>query len=160
MRRRSDPSLTEGRSTAMKKSMKLAAVGLGGVLVVLSQSATLNVKPGEWQMHMTSVMMGKPIDYKSCVKASDLNISTWTSGTRSKCTWKVLNATSTDMELQGSDCRMGNGPGVAQIHAKIHTTDAEDAHGTFDVTINAYGQTMSNHGQLTGKWIGPTCTRN
>jgi hypothetical protein len=144
----------------MNRNVKVAMIGLGGALVVLSQSATLNVKPGEWHLNMTSMTMGKPMQYNSCIKASDRSISTWTSGSRAKCTWKVLQATSTDMELQGSNCDVGGGAGIAQIHAKIHAIDPEHTQGSFDVTVNAFGRTITNHAKLTGKWIAPTCTGN
>lgn len=130
----------------------------------------LNVKTGLWQLTRTMTWTGLPpqfaaamnnghaLQYKSCVKAKDLNSNPWADGSGDICTWKALHSNGTDMELHGRSCQLGKEYGLtAEILGKIHVIDSEDGTGSFDVTLTGNGQTMHGHASYTGKWIGATC---
>lgn len=130
----------------------------------------LNVKTGLWQMTETitwtglppqmAAMMsnGRPVTYKSCVTANNLNSNPWADNSRDKCTWTALNSTGTNMDVRATGCQIGNDFGMtAEVHGKIHAVDSEDGTGSMDITLTGNGQTMRGHASYTGKWISASC---
>jgi hypothetical protein len=142
----------------MRKIVLLCAPGLWTAIAFGAGNLhPLNVKPGLWQMTMTA-RMGAPMHYKSCLKPKDLTAAAWTKGMGlSGCTWKVLNSTSTDIELQTTGCEKDSNGTTMQLHGKVHAIDSENTTGSFDISLTDNGQAISNHADLTGKWIGATC---
>jgi hypothetical protein len=157
----------------MSKAIAAAVICLA---VSLAFAATeplqpLDVKTGLWQMTetvtwtglppqlATAMKNGQPRNYKTCVKAKDLNMNPWADGSGEKCTWTVLNSTGTDMEVRGSSCDMGRDYGMtAEAHGTIHILDSENGTGSFAVTLTGNGQTMNGHASYTGKWISASCS--
>jgi hypothetical protein len=130
----------------------------------------LNVKTGLWQMTeiitwtglppQTAAMMknGQARNYKSCVKAKDLNNNPWADGSGEKCVWRVVKSSSTDMEVEGTSCEMGKNYGMtAEAHGTIHVLDSENGTGSFAVVLTGNGQTMNGHASYTGKWVSASC---
>jgi hypothetical protein len=131
----------------------------------------LNVKTGQWQIAQTMTWTGLPPQlrsampggaahtYQSCVKSKDLSSNPWADGSNDSCTWTVLSSTGTDMEFQGSGCDLGKDFGMtANVHGKIHVVDPQNGTGSFDITLNGRGQTITGHASYTGKWVGASCS--
>jgi hypothetical protein len=159
----------------MRKMITAAVMALS-VCLAFAEAETLHpldVKTGLWQMAETVTWTGLPpqfaaamkngqtLNYKSCVKATDLNTNPWTNGADEKCVWTVLNSTGTDMEVRGTSCDLGKNYGMtADAHGKIHILDSENGTGSFEVTLTGNGQTMHGHAAYTGKWISASCPAN
>lgn len=159
----------------MHKTLAIPAICLAVSLAFAAAEdiQPLKVKTGLWDMNQTTTWTGLPpqfaammksgqtIHYKSCVKPKDLITNPWADGSGEKCSWKVLNSTGTDMEVQSMSCDLGKNFGMtAATHGKIHVIDSENGTGTFDITLTGNGQTMNGHASYTGKWSGPTCPAN
>jgi hypothetical protein len=127
----------------------------------------LNVKPGQWQVTETYTVTGLPsgmsnrpqtITYKSCVTIKDLTTNPF-SDPESKCTWKVLNSSGSDMEVKGTSCALGRNEGMkADVHLKLHAVDSEHVKGSGDWTANGEGMNFTGNATGNGKWLGATCT--
>lgn len=154
----------------MKKIVASILLGTAVTLAIAASLHPLNVKPGLWQMTVTSTWKGLPPQfasamasgrtrtYQTCVKPEDLSTNPWSEGSGEKCTWSVLNSTGTDMEVRGTSCEMGSEYGMtSEVHGKIHVIDSENGTGSFDVTMTGNGRTMSGHSSYTGKWVGSSC---
>lgn len=155
----------------MKKA--IAAPALFGVVAAAAVAAAfhpLNVKTGLWQMTETATWNGLPPQlndamgngransYQTCVTTEDLKTNPWAEGSSEKCRWTVLTSTGTDMEVRGTSCDMGSEFGMtAEVHGKIHVLDSENGTGSFDITMNGNGQTVTGHATFTGKWVGSSC---
>jgi hypothetical protein len=159
----------------MKKAAAAAVLCLAASLAYSAAGNVqpLNVKTGLWQMNQTMTWTGLPpqlaaamkngrtLNYKSCVKAKDLNSNPFADGSGQKCTWTVLNSTGTDMEVKGTSCDMGKEYGMtSEVHGKIHVVDSENGTGTFDIALTGNGQTMNGHASYTGKWMSARCPAN
>ncbi len=155
----------------MRKRSLLAAVLLSAtVLYAGSNSQPLQVKTGLWQVtenlnysglppEMQRMMgQGRPITYKSCVRAKDLNSNPFESGSDEHCKWTVLNSSATDMDVKGTGCRLGANEGMdANVNLKIHIVDPGTVTATADGTAVGNGMNVSMHNAYTGKWISATC---
>src|ERR1700680_3490452 len=153
----------------MRKAIAVAVICLAASLASAAGDVhPLNVKTGLWQMteiitwtglppQMAALMKnGQPIKYKSCVKEKDLSSNPWADGSGEKCAWTVLKSSSTDMEVRGTSCQMGN-YGTAEVHGTIHVTDTENGTGSFAIVLTGNGQTMNGHATYTGKWVAASC---
>src|SRR5689334_2893326 len=97
----------------MQKSLFLAAIiSSSAVLLMAADPQPLNVKPGLWQITMTSTIQGLPAPstttYKSCVKKEDLAKYPFTDPD-DKCTWTVGNSTGGKMDTKGTCMPPGQG---------------------------------------------------
>ena len=111
----------------MKKTLVVGLIGLsaGPVFAAADKVQPLDAKPGLWQTTMTP-KNGATMTYKNCLKAEDLASGKWANNF--KCsTWRVLNCTGTDIEVEGRGCNMGHGM-TADLHMKFHFPDSQ--HGT------------------------------
>jgi hypothetical protein len=151
---------------------KVIAVGMVCLAASLATAAgdvqPLNAKTGLWQMtqvvtwtglppqYASMMKNGQPVKYKSCVKEKDLTSNPWGHGSEQKCDWKVVKSSSSDMEVEGKSCQMGDF-GTAEMHGTIHVSDSENGTGTFNIVLTAQGQKMNGHATYTGKWVSATC---
>ena len=119
----------------MRKAIAAAVICLAVSLAfAATETLPLNVKTGLWQMTetvtwtglppqlATTINNGQPRNYKTCVKAKDLNTNPWADGSGEKCVWTVLNSTSTDMEVRGSSCDLGKDYGMAAELTALSTS--------------------------------------
>lgn len=157
----------------MRKGLIVAAIcsAISVAVVAAAQFQPLNVKTGLWQITKTvtwtdyppqmAAMMkagSRPMTYSSCVTVKDLNSNPWANGSGDKCTWTVLNSTSTDMEVQGIGCDFGKESGMtADVHGQIHIEDSENGTGSMTLTLTGNGQTMHGIAKYAGKWVGASC---
>jgi hypothetical protein len=143
----------------MRKMILLGAILLPAALLFAQGSVEpLNVKPGQWEVTMTTTLngMGTPRThtYKSCVKKENLTKYPFNDSSRD-CNYKVLKSTGKAMEVQGS---CPGKEGVAEFHIQLDVLDSEHVKGTGDLSMNFNGQTMNGKYDGAGKWIGDTCT--
>jgi hypothetical protein len=155
----------------MRKAIVLgAALLIGYLTIAVSQSLQpLKASTGLWQMTETIAWTGLPPElaammgtgrthnYTTCVRPEDLRSNPWAEGSNEKCKWTVVSATATDMEVKGAGCDTGMAGMSAEVHGKIHLTDAKNGTGSFDISMSANGQTVMGHASYTGKWTGATC---
>lgn len=143
-------------------------------LLFAATEQPLNVKPGVWQVdsnvnysglppqaqammdrmtaqQKTAMGLEAPRSLRICVKEKDLNRS-WTQAD-DNCQWKVVKATSSDLELHGSACR---GAGT-EIDLKFHAVDPEHVRATMHGTGNQNGRNITLDGNYAGKWLTATC---
>lgn len=143
------------------RSTILFAVLLSATILFAGNSyQTLNVKPGLWHVTGTNQFMGSPMktDYKKCITAKDLNSNPWTNGPDEKCTWTVVTATGTDMEVKGTSCEAGMQYGMkTNVDVKLHAVDSENVKASMQGSSTGNGQTMNVSGTFTGKWMGASC---
>ena len=153
----------------MRKAMAVAVVCLSASLATAAGDVQpLNAKTGLWQMtqvvtwtglppqYAAAMRSGQAIKYKSCVKEKDLRSNPWAPGSGEKCNWTVLKSSSSDMEVEGKSCQMGEF-GTADVHGTIHVSDSENGTGAFTMVLTAQGQTMHGHAAYTGKWMSASC---
>jgi len=153
----------------MRKTIAVALVCLAASLATAAGDIhPLNAKTGLWQMTETITWTGlppqyaammrnaRPINYHSCVKEKDLSSNPWADGSGEKCKWTALKSSSSDMEVEGKSCQMGN-LGTADVHGTIHLSDSENGTGMFSIVLNANGQVMNGHATYVGKWVSATC---
>ena len=142
----------------MRKMIFLAAIILSATVLLAANLEPLNVKPGLWQVTMTSTISGlrAPIvnNYKSCVKKEDLDKYPFTDHA-DKCTWTVQSSTGSKMEASGT-C-MPQGMGKVDFSISLEAVDSENVKGTGQLTLNGPAGTMNGNYSGTGKWIGATC---
>ncbi|HEY6484072.1 MAG TPA: DUF3617 family protein [Steroidobacteraceae bacterium] len=154
----------------LKRLLLVATLSVASVVLAASgQIQPLKVKTGLWHMtasvtwpqvppRMAAMMGPHTTSYDSCVTANDLSTNPWAKGSSDNCTWTVLKSTGTDMEVQGTECAVGDNFGMtAEIHGRIHIVDSENGTGTMTITLAGNGQTMNGLGSYTGKWMSANC---
>jgi len=157
----------------MRKTLFAAMICLlaSVAFAVAGKFQPLNVKTGLWQVTETSTVSGLPPQmaaimqaapptrtYKTCVTTKELNANPWANGPNEKCTWTVLNSTSSDMELRGSSCAAFRDQGMrTDFHLKIHALDSENVKASVQGTSTGNGIDVNLNGTYTGKWLGATC---
>jgi hypothetical protein len=99
-----------------------------------------------------------PIDYKKCLTAKDLNTDPFSKPDQ-KCTWTVQRSTSSEMDVQGSNCTAGKNEGITldDIEMKIRAIDSENTKISVHLSLSGNGQTMTSDGTFTSKWLGASC---
>src|ERR1700681_3592680 len=142
----------------MRRMILLAAVLLSATVLLAATVEPLNVKPGLWQVTMTSKINGLPAPttntYKSCVKKEDLDKYPFTDP-KAKCTWTVQNSTGSKMDATGT-C-MPEGQGKIEFNMHLEALDSENVKGTGQLTANGPGGVMNGNYSATAKWVGATC---
>lgn len=96
---------------------------------------------------------------KGCLTAEDLTKNPFHGRDQSEkeiCANRVLNSTSSDLELQMS-CT-----GQAQMNydVKIHAVDPEHTVGDGEGSLTVGGRTMKSSVHMDMKWLGPTCPKD
>jgi hypothetical protein len=142
----------------MRRMILLAAVLLSATVLLAATVEPLNVKPGLWQVTMTSRISGLRAPtvntYKSCVKKEDLDKYPFTDP-KAKCTWTVQSSTGSKMEATGT-C-VPEGMGKVDFSMNLEALDSENVKGTGQLTANAPGGVMNGNYSATAKWVGATC---
>jgi hypothetical protein len=141
----------------------LAATLFTATILFAAAFQPLDVKPGLWHVTGTNQVMGNPMktDYKTCIKAKDLNTNPWVNGPEEKCTWTVVTSTSTDIEIKGTSCELGKEMGMdTNIDLKLHAVDTANVKATLDGSSTGNGRTMNMTGAFTGKWMSASCPAN
>lgn len=130
------------------------------VLLTASDPQPLNVKPGLWQVTMTSTIQGLPAPstttYKSCVKKEDLAKYPFTDPDNN-CTWTVGNSTGGKMDTKGT-C-MPPGQGKVDFNVHLDALNTESVTGTGQLSMNGPRGAMNGTYAATAKWIGATCPK-
>jgi hypothetical protein len=145
----------------MRKSLFLAAIiSSSAVLLTAADPQPLNVKPGLWQVTMTSTIQGLPAPstttYKSCVKKEDLAKYPFTDRD-DKCTWTVGNSTGGKMDAKGTCMPPGEGKVDFNIH--LDALNTESVTGTGQLSMNGPSGAMNGTYAATAKWIGAACPK-
>ena len=142
----------------MRRMILLAAVLLSATVLLAATVEPLNVKPGLWQVTMTSKISGLLAPtvntYKSCVKKEDLDKYPFTDP-KAKCTWTVQSSTGSKMEATGT-C-MPEGMGKVDFSMNLEALDSENVKGTGQLTANGPAGAMNGNYSATAKWVGATC---
>src|ERR1700680_733742 len=137
----------------MRKMILLAAVLLSATVLLAATLEPLNVKPGLWQVTMTSTISGLPAPtvstYKSCVKKEDLDKYPFTDP-KDKCAWTVQSSTGSKMEATGT-C-MPEGMGKVDFSMRLEALDSENVKGTGKLTANGPAGAMNGNYSATAKW--------
>jgi hypothetical protein len=141
----------------MRKMSLLCAVFASAAVLLAADLQPLNVKPGLWQVTMTSTISGlapNTSTYKSCVKKEDLDKYPF-ADPKAKCTWTVQNSTGSKMDASGT-CMPDNDTRI-NFTMHLEALDSENAKGTGQLTLKAPIGTMNGNYSGTGKWMGATC---
>jgi hypothetical protein len=142
----------------MRKMILLAVVLLSATVLLAATLEPLNVKPGVWQVTMTSTISGLPAPavntYKSCVKKEDLDKYPFTDP-KDKCMWTVQSSTGSKMEATGT-C-MPEGMGKVDFSMSLEALDSENVKGTGKLTANGPAGAMNGNYSAMAKWVGATC---
>jgi len=125
--------------------------------------ARLDKMPPEQRAKMEAAMKGRfggaprTLNYRTCVTKEDLNKGAF-SGPDEKCSWTIVNSSSTDLEVRGSACEAGKREGMkTDITMKIHAVDAENVKGAVQGSVTGNGNTVNIDNTYTGKWVSATC---
>jgi len=166
------------------KTIRLVAACLFATAVLAVTETPLDVKPGLWQIDQTVKYTGLPpniqamldrltpeqrtamgygaaLSYKKCITEKGLNTS-WVQGDNN-CKWTVLKSTATELEVQGTNCKMANqvmgrSQGLTSEGLfKIHVLDSEHLQGSIHGTATGNGVNATMDGSYKGKWISATC---
>lgn len=145
----------------MRKIILLAAILLPAtILLAQGDVQPLDVKPGLWQVTMTTTFngMGTPhtSTHKSCVKKEDLNKYPFTDPEHN-CTYRVMSSTGKTMEAHGT-CQPGGDAGKVDFDLRLDALDSENVKGTGDMSMNFNGQMVKGKYAATGKWLSGTCS--
>src|SRR5438270_5654943 len=142
----------------MRRMILLTAVLLAATVLIAATLEPLNVKPGLWQVTMTSTISMLPAPtvntYKSCVKKEDLDKYPFTDP-KDKCTWKVQSSTGSKMEATGT-C-MPESMGKVDFSMTLQALDYENVKGTGQLTFNGPTGAVNGNYSATAKWVGATC---
>jgi hypothetical protein len=130
----------------MRQSLFLAAIiSSSAVLLTAADLQPLNVKPGLWQVTMTSTIQGLPAPstttYKSCVKKEDL-----------------AKYPFTDREDAKGTC-MPPGAGKVDFNIHLDALNTESVSGTGQLSMNGPSGAMNGTYAATAKWIGAACPK-
>jgi hypothetical protein len=159
----------------------LAALVLGA-LPLASQATTFDIKTGAWEVTESTAVSGmlipkealdkmspaqraraeesmrahagtgKPHTSHSCVTRQDLDRGELQHSEKANCTRKVISQTARHLEVEET-C---TGPDAATIHFRVDATSAESYSGSMDM---ARGEGGKVHVEMSGRWIGATCTK-
>src|SRR5579863_233831 len=157
----------------MQHKLMVVVIGLAAsaVFAAAAQFQPLNVSTGLWRItkavtwtnlppQMAAMMKAAPqtISYNACVTTQSLNSNPWANGSGDQCTWTVVTSTSTDMEMQGTNCNFGGSSGMTgTVQGKIHIVDPQHGTGSMAVNMSGNGQTMQGTASYTGQWVSATC---
>lgn len=116
----------------------------------------LNVKPGLWQVTMTTTLNGQRPSttmYKSCVKKEDLDKYPFTDPDF-KCTWTVQTSTSSKMAAKGM-CM--NSDGKIDFDIQLEALSTESAKGTGQMSMAGPAGAIKGTYAATAKFVSGTC---
>jgi hypothetical protein len=141
------------------RTMILSLAVLFAASVLMAAGLTpLGIKPGLWQVTMTSKVSQFPAPhtstYQSCVRKEDLNRYPFTDPD-ANCTWTVVSSTGSRMEANGM-CRP-EGMGDVTFSMRLEALDAENVKGTGQLDANGPAGPMNGQYSGTAKWIGAKC---
>lgn len=141
----------------MKSRIVCVAALLTASAIAAASLAPLSIKPGVWQVTMTSSINGLPphtTSYSSCVRPGELMNYPFTDP-KANCSWNVVTSTASAMQANGT-CVPKN-MGTLQFVVQLTAVDAEHVRGTGQVTASTPNGPMSGSYSGTGKWIGAQC---
>lgn len=135
----------------------------GAPPIPAGMQATLDKMSPEQRAKMEAAMKarfgGTPrtVNYQTCVTKDDLVKAVFT-GPDEKCSWTVVNSSSTDMDVRGSACEAGKSQGMkTDVTMKIHAIDSQNVTGTVQGSATGNGNTVNINNSYTGKWVSATC---
>ena len=151
----------------MRKTLYIVIACLFAASVVGSDKyQPLNIKTGQWQVTENYTVTGLPpgapvgprtITFKSCVTKEELSSNPF-NDPRQKCSWKVLNSSPTDMEVNAVSCVMPGDQGTATYHFKLHAADSEHVNGSGAWSAVTQGMNINGNASGNGKWASATCS--
>jgi hypothetical protein len=144
----------------MQKFFFVAAIFFPATLLLAQTNVhPLNVKPGLWQVTMTTIIegMGSPQtrSYKSCLKKEDLNKYPFTDPDKN-CTYKVVTSTGSTMEAHGS-CAPGSEGAKVDFNLRLNALDTETVKGTGQMNMNFNGRAVNGTYSASAKWVAAAC---
>jgi hypothetical protein len=142
----------------MRTTILSLAILLTATVLMAAGLTPLGVKPGLWQVTMTSKISQLPAPhtntYKSCVRKEDLNQYPFTDPD-AHCTWTVVSSTGSRMEANGM-CRPES-MGDVTFSMRLEALDAEHVKGTGQLTANGPAGPMNGEYSGTAQWISASC---
>jgi hypothetical protein len=145
----------------MRKLVLSGTLLLSAMILSAAGPDPLNIKPGLWQVTMTSKVSSLPqpntSTYQSCIKKEDLAKYPFTDPD-ANCNWNVLSSTGTQMEAKGM-CRP-QGMGNVTFNMKLEATDSENVKGTGQLTFDGPGGVINGTYSGTAKWKSASCPAN
>jgi hypothetical protein len=141
----------------MHQRIVFVAALLTTTIIAAASLTPLSIKPGVWQVTMTSIINGMPphtSSYTSCVVADNLTKYPFTDP-KSNCNWTVVSSTSSTMQATGTCAPQNMGP--MQFAVQLTAVDAEHVEGTGQLTANTPNGPLSGKYSGTGTWIGAQC---
>jgi len=127
-------------------------------ILVAATPNPLNIKPGLWQVTMTSKISALPAPhtrtYQSCIRKEDLSQYPFTDPD-AHCTWKVVSSTGSQMEANGT-CTP-EGMGQVEFKMRLEAVDPQNVKGTGELTANGPAGALSGSYAGTAQWIGARC---
>ena len=106
---------------------------------------------------MRARMNGQPTTrtFQSCLTSDELAKGAVFNPDKDQCTQKVLNSTSSAVEVQ-INCQQPEMQ--TSDHLTFTAVDSGNVTGTGTTTINGGGRTMTSNSQFSSKWISSTCS--
>jgi hypothetical protein len=142
----------------MRRIILSLVVPLSATVLMADTPSPLQIKPGLWQVTMTSkiAMLPRPVTstYKSCIKKEDLGKYPF-ADPEEDCTWNVASSTASKMEASGT-CTT-KGMGKIDFTMRLEALDPENVKGTGQLTANGPAGAINGSYAGTAKWIGATC---
>jgi hypothetical protein len=142
----------------MQRVVLASAVLLSAIVLAAASLEPLNVRPGLWQVTMTSKISQLPAPntstYKSCLRKEDLNKYPF-SDPDANCAWNVVSSTGSTMEANGT-C-MPEGMGKVEFKMRLEAVNPESMKGTGQLTASGPGGAMNGIYSGSAKWIGANC---
>ncbi|MGH9683723.1 MAG: DUF3617 domain-containing protein [Candidatus Acidiferrales bacterium] len=110
---------------------------------------------GQFTAFVATVQAGR-----NCVKPEDLSKDPF-SDPKEKCTWTTLTSTGSGGRAIGT-CLIQDKDktGKMDINMTYQLPNPETLQGSGTIVMTFYGHTVTSKGNLSGKWLGATCSAN
>lgn len=144
-----------------------------------AEQQRLKVKTGLWQLDQTVSYSGLPPQQQAmidqltpqqraamslggtltrtmCVTEKNLNTA-WGEGDQN-CKWTIVKSTDTDLEVNGTSCRLGANKGwKSDVVYQLHAADPEHVRGSIHGTATGASIDATMDGTYKARWIAETC---
>jgi hypothetical protein len=108
----------------------------------------------EARMNAQSAQKTKTRTDQNCLTQEDLNQGTLFNKDNKECTQKILNSSSTTLEVQ-VDCR--HDTMTSQMLLSLQAISPELVKGTATTKITSEGHTMTSKNDLSARWLSASC---
>ncbi|MGH9831241.1 MAG: DUF3617 domain-containing protein, partial [Blastocatellia bacterium] len=142
-------------------TMTTTSTGSMGIPPELAAKFTPEQK-AQYAAAMSQLTNGVPRSstYKKCVKPEDLSKDPF-SNAKEQCTWTTLTSTGSGGRAIGT-CLIQDKDktGKMDINMTYQLPNPETLQGSGTIVMTFYGHTVTSKGNLSGKWLGATCSAN